>query len=91
MIYKIDKTVFCFIVVQDELGNLQNPSTMNVRIDRLPQVATVLEPTEMNSGSEGLYYYDYDSSDTARGDYRVTYEAIEGSRITTETDTFTLE
>ena len=92
-IYQIGETVICSITVKDEDGALQDAATsMNIVIDQTaPDSASKITSTAMTNDSTGLYHYDCQVAGYAAGDYKITYTATDGTRISIQTDTFTLE
>ena len=93
MIFQIGETVICSITVKDENGDLQDAATtMNIVIEQItPQFRSLITSTAMSNDSTGTYHYDLATSSAARGGYLITYTATDGSRVTIEPDTFTLE
>lgn len=89
--FNIGETVVCSITVKDVNGTLQNAATsMNVKIDRKDNLASILSETAMTNDSAGAYHYDFASASKAVGDYLVTYVAVDGTRTTIHTDSFKL-
>ena len=93
MIFQIGETVICSITVRDENGDLQDAATtMNIVVEQItPQFRSLITSTAMDNDSTGTYHYDFATSSAMRGGYLITYTATDGSRVTIEPDTFTLE
>lgn len=92
--FDVGETIICSVQVKNSVGTLIDPATsMKVGIDQIsPSFANVIAiSTDMTKDGTGLYHYDYDSSSAAKGTYKVTYKAIDGSRVTIERGTFSLE
>ncbi len=85
------ETVVCSIEIKDSAGTLTSPATsMTISIIG-PTETTIVATTAMTNDSTGKYHYDYNSASTAaRGVYRVTYTATDGTRITIQEATFEL-
>ena len=91
-IFEIGETVICTITVKNADGTLTEPSTsMKIEVGLLPSVADVVSSTNMEKDSTGLYHYDFQSSGEAYGNYIITYTATDGTRITIQEDTLSLE
>lgn len=91
-IYNVGETVICSIEVTDDSGALKDPATsMNIAIDCQKPFSNVVSSTAMVKDSTGKYHYDYNSSGATPGNYKAIYTATDGTRITIETDGFTLE
>ncbi len=91
--FDLGETVICSITVKDSSGTLQDPATsMNIVIDRIsPNFLNIISSTAMtNNAGDGAYHYDFDTSSMVVGDYKITYIATDGTRITKHTDTFKL-
>lgn len=93
-VFEIGETVICSVEVKNSAGTLVDPATsMKIGIDQTkPALASIIaDTTDMTKDSTGKYHYDFQSSSTTKGDYRVTYKATDGTRVTIEKETFTLE
>jgi hypothetical protein len=91
--FQVGETIVCCISVKDINGSLQNvANAMNIGIAReIPNYAAVVNATGMTNDGTGLYHYDCATTNFVPGDYKVTYTATDGTRITIENATFTLE
>lgn len=87
--FKSGETIICSITVRDEDGALQDAVTSMKIIIKL-NGAEIVAATGMENDGTGLYHYDYDSDGAGYGDYNVIYTAIDGTRVSIETDTFRL-
>lgn len=85
------ETVVSSLVIRNAAGTLVSPATsMKITIVD-PGEAAIATDATMTEDSTGMYHYDYNSSATAaKGIYRVTYTATDGSRITIQKETFEL-
>ncbi len=93
MIYQIGETIICSITVRDADAALKDVSiSMNIDIEQItPQYAILITSAAMTKDGTGTYHYDFATSSAVYGRYKITYTATDGSRISCETDTFTLE
>jgi len=91
-VFDCGETIICSIEVKDDDGVLKDPATsMNIVITD-PQNGEVVASTAMTKDSTGKYHYDYATvSATLHGAYTAKYTATDGTRITIEKDTFSLE
>jgi hypothetical protein len=89
--FQFNETVICSASVTSS-GTLTDPAT-SMKI-------TIIDPTEtevvslavMTKDATGLYHYDYNPAVSAiLGAYKIKYVATDGTRITIQPDTFTLE
>lgn len=93
-IFDIGETVICSVEVRNSAGTLVDPATsMKIGIDQTHPIfrSIIAISTDMTKDSTGKYHYDFDSSTATTGNYKVIYKATDGTRITIERETFTLE
>ena len=94
--FDIGETVICSCEVRDELGALTDPTTsMKITITDKFGVKKV-DSQSMLGGNPpvedtGKYHYDCQTTTYTDGKYQVNFIATDGTRITIEKDTFTLE
>lgn len=93
MKFDIGETVILSVGVRDEREILKDPATsMRIVIDRISPVGqNIIASTAMIKDATGGYHYDYDSAGALAGTYVAKYTAVNGTRITIEKYTFTLE
>ena len=91
MLFQKGETIICSITVKDG-ATLTDPATsMNISIYD-PQGGINISSTAMTKDSTGTYHYDYATASlTLMGVYSVVYTATDGTRITIEKETFSLE
>ena len=91
--FDIGETVICSIEVRNAAGTLVDPSTsMQIAIDWIkPNFGNIITATNMTKDSTGKYHYDFASAGKQAGSYQVIYTATDGTRITIEKETFSLE
>ncbi len=92
--FEIGETVICSITVKDIGGAYQDPITsMKITITN-PSGVVVINGVAMTGGvgsdGVGLFHYDYDSSNAGYGKYNIKYVAVDGTRTTIETGSFSL-
>jgi len=89
--FQIGETVICSIEVKDDVGAYKDPATsMKITITDKFSVVKV-SSVDMTKDSTGKYHYDCQTADYIDGKYNVRYTATDGTRITMEIDSFTLE
>jgi len=89
--FQIGETVICSVEVKDDDGAYKGPTT-SMKITITNQKGTVVaDGLGMTEDATGKYHYDYQTADCERGKYTAIYKATDGTRITIEKDTFTLE
>lgn len=89
--FQIGETIICSIEVRTDAGTLFDPVTSMNIIILTKSGATIISSTAMTKDSVGKYHYDFTSASHAAGEYIVKYTATDVSRITIQTDKFTLE
>ena len=89
----LGETIICSVEIRSDAGTLVDPATsVKIMIDRIkPNFANVVVATDMTKDSTGKYHYDYQTATAIAGEYEVTYTATDGTRITIEKDSFTLD
>jgi uncharacterized protein YfaS (alpha-2-macroglobulin family) len=86
------ETVICTITIKTAAGVLTDPAT-SIKIDIVnPIGVSAVTATAMTKDSTGNYHYDYSpTADAVLGPYRIKYTATDGTRVTIQADSFTLE
>ncbi len=91
-IFQIGETVICSITVKDEDGDLQDAATsMSITVLLHRNDSALQASTAMGNDGTGLYHKDIATSSAEKGLHDVFYTAVDGTRTTIQTDTFTLE
>ena len=90
--FDIGETVICSCEVKTDAGVLTDPATsMTVTINQTSPVGkAVITVTAMTKDSAGKYHYDFQTTTVSSGNYEVIYTATDGTRITIEKDSFSL-
>ena len=90
--YKIGSVVICSITVKNSAGTLVNPATsMTIQVERLSPYAIIVSSTGMTNDSTGTYHYDLVTAGYSLGNYKITYTATDGTRISIEDEALFLE
>jgi len=91
MAFDIGETVICSIEIKDDNGEYKDPATsMKITItDKHKNIK--VDNVAMTPDDVGKYHYDCQTAGYLDGKYEVKYIATDGSRITIETESFTLE
>ncbi len=90
MSYHKGETVICSCLVKNTSGVLTNPAnSMKITIYDSANGAEI-NNVDMVKDSTGTYHYDFQTASAFKGKYTVNYVAIDGTRISIETDTFEL-
>ena len=92
-IFDIGETVICSVEVRNDSGALVDPNTsMTVKINKTrPSLSNILTATNMVKDSTGKYHYDFQTATQSAGDYQAVYIATDGTRISIESEPFTLK
>ena len=86
------ETVICSVTITNSAtGALTNPATSMTITITDPTTVKVVDAQAMINDSTGKYHYDYTSaSNAALGTYVVTYTATDGSRVSKQSDQFSI-
>jgi len=85
------ETVICSCEVKDDAGAYKDPAiSMKITITDKFSVVKV-SSVDMTKDSTGKYHYDCQTTGYIDGAYEVKYTATDGTRITIETESFTLK
>ena len=71
---------------------MQNAATsMSIEVYLKRNNASLQASVAMDNDGTGLYHKDIATTSAEKGEYIIKYTATDGTRVTIETDTFTLE
>ena len=89
--FDIGETVICSVEVKNDAGTLVDPATsMTITItDKLGAVKA--NAVAMTKDAVGKYHYDAQTAGWIAGKCDVVYTATDGTRITIQRESFTLE
>ena len=91
MAFDVGETVICSVEVKDDNGVLKDPATSMTITITDKNGAVKVNAVNMGKDSTGKYHYDCQTAGYIDGEYEVKYIATDGTRITIETESFTLE
>jgi len=89
--FDLGETVICDCEVKDDAGAYKDPATSMTITITDKNGAVKVNAVNMGKDSTGKYHYDCQTAGYIDGEYEVKYIATDGTRITIETESFTLE